>query len=53
MVITPLLVGVCGWDSYNAVTVALATGVLASLLTANTYRKNKNIDIKNGFADCL
>lgn len=48
VVITPLLVGFCGWESYNAVTVALASDVLASLLTANTYRKNNNIDIKRG-----
>lgn len=48
VVITPLLVGVCGWDSYNAVTVALSADVLASLLTADTYRKNNNIDIKRG-----
>lgn len=48
VVITPLLVGVCGWDSYDAVTVALAADVLASFLTANTYRKNKNIDLKRG-----
>ena len=49
VVITPLLVGVCGWQSYDAVTVALAADVLASLLTAYTYYKNKNIDLKNGF----
>ncbi|MDO4460695.1 MAG: sulfite exporter TauE/SafE family protein [Clostridia bacterium] len=48
VIITPLLVGVCGWDSYDAVTVALAADVLASLLTANTYRKNGNIDLKRG-----
>ncbi|MDO4467753.1 MAG: sulfite exporter TauE/SafE family protein [Bacillota bacterium] len=48
VVITPLLVGICGWDSYDAVTVALAADVLASMLTANTYRKNKNIDMKRG-----
>lgn len=48
VVITPLLVSVCGWDSYDAVTVALASDVIASLLTANTYRKNNNIDIKRG-----
>lgn len=48
VVITPLLVGICGWDSYDAVTVALAADVLASMLTANTYRKNKNIDLKRG-----
>ena len=48
VVITPLLVGVCGWQGYDAVTVALAADVLASLLTAWTYYKNKNIDLKNG-----
>lgn len=48
VVITPLLVSVCGWDSYDAVTVALASDVLASMLTANTYRKNNNMDLKRG-----
>lgn len=48
VIITPLLVSVCGWDSYNAVTVALASDVLASLLTSYTYAKNKNIDMKRG-----
>lgn len=48
VVITPLLVSVCGWQSYNAVTVALASDVLASLLSSYTYAKNKNIDLKSG-----
>lgn len=48
VVITPVLVSLCGWNSYDAVTVALASDVIASLLTANTYRKNNNIDIKRG-----
>lgn len=48
VVITPLLVSACGWDSYDAVTVALASDVLASLLTAYTYGKNRNIDTKRG-----
>lgn len=48
VVITPLLVSLCAWKSYDAVTVALAADVLASLLTAYTYYKNKNIDLKNG-----
>lgn len=48
VVITPLLVSLCGWQSYDAVTVALASDVLASLLTAYTYYKNKNIDIRRG-----
>lgn len=49
VVITPMLVSLCGWASYDAVTVALASDVLASLLSAYTYYKNKNIDLKNGF----
>ncbi|MDD7280840.1 sulfite exporter TauE/SafE family protein [Floccifex sp.] len=48
VVITPMLVSLCGWESYNAVTVALAADVLASLLSAYTYYKNKNIDIRRG-----
>lgn len=48
VVITPVLVSLCGWASYDAVTVALAADVLASLLSAYTYYKNKNIDIKRG-----
>ncbi len=48
VVITPLLVSICGWESYDAVTVALAADILASLFTAATYYKNKNIDIKRG-----
>ena len=48
VVITPVLVSICGWQSYDAVTVALASDVLASMLSAYTYYKNKNIDLKNG-----
>lgn len=48
VVVTPVLVSLCGWKSYDAVTVALASDVLASLLSAYTYYKNKNIDLKNG-----
>lgn len=48
VVITPLLVSLCGWASYDAVTVALAADVLASMLTAYTYYKNRNIDLRNG-----
>lgn len=48
IVVTPLLVSLCGWESYDAVTVALAADVLASLLTAFTYRKNGNIALRQG-----
>lgn len=47
-VITPVLASMCGWASYDAVTVALASDVFASLLSAYTYYKNGNIDLKNG-----
>ena len=36
VVITPILVSLCGWASYDAVTVALAADVLASMLSAYT-----------------
>ncbi len=48
VVITPILVSLCGWASYDAVTVALASDVLASLLSAYTYYRNRNIDLKRG-----
>lgn len=53
VIITPLLVGVCGWKGYDAVTIALLADVLASLATAYTYYKNKNIDLKRGAAMSL
>lgn len=48
VVITPMLVSLCGWESYDAVTVALASDVLASMLLAYTYYNNKNIDLRRG-----
>lgn len=48
VVITPILVSICSFESYDAVTIALASDVLASLLSAYTYYKNKNIDLKRG-----
>ncbi len=48
VIITPMLVSLCGWASYDAVTVALASDVLASLLSAYTYYKNRNIDLRRG-----
>ena len=48
VIITPMLVSLCGWASYDAVTVALASDVLASLLSAYPYYKNKNIDLRRG-----
>ena len=47
-VITPILVTFLKIDPYQAVGIALASDVLASAVSAFTYYKNKNIDIKNG-----
>ena len=47
-VITPMLVTFLGMEPYAAVGIALASDVLASAISAYTYGKNKNLDIKNG-----
>lgn len=47
-VITPMLVTFLGMEPYTAVGIALASDVLASAVSAFTYGKNKNLDIKNG-----
>lgn len=47
-VISPMLITFLGMDPYMAVGIALSSDVLASAISAYTYKKNKNIDIKNG-----
>ncbi|MCI8387300.1 MAG: sulfite exporter TauE/SafE family protein [Clostridiales bacterium] len=47
-VIAPVLTVFLGIDAYQAVGIALASDVLASAVSAYTYGKNKNLDIKNG-----
>ncbi|MGM9647234.1 MAG: sulfite exporter TauE/SafE family protein [Eubacteriales bacterium] len=47
-VISPMLISFLNMDAYEAVGIALASDVLASAISAGTYWKNKNIDIKNG-----
>lgn len=47
-VITPMIVTFLGVDPYVAVGVALASDVLASAVSAYTYWKNGNLDIRNG-----
>lgn len=47
-VITPMLVTFLGVEPYMAVGIALSSDVLASAVSAYTYKKNKNLDIKNG-----
>ena len=47
-VISPILITFLGIDPYMAVGIALSSDVLASAISAYTYGKNKNLDIKNG-----
>ena len=47
-VISPMLITFLGMEPYMAVGIALASDVLASAVSAYTYGKNKNLDIKNG-----
>lgn len=47
-VISPMLITFLDMDPYLAVGIALASDVLASAVSAITYKKNDNLDIKNG-----
>ena len=47
-VISPMLITFLGFDAYEAVGIALASDVLASAVSAYTYGKNKNLDVRNG-----
>ena len=47
-VISPILITFLSIDPYMAVGIALSSDVLASAVSAYTYGKNKNLDIKNG-----
>ncbi len=47
-VISPMLITFLGMPAYEAVGIALASDVLASAVSAYTYGKNRNLDIKNG-----
>ena len=46
-VISPMLIAFLKMDHYMAVGIALSSDVLASAVSAYTYGKNKNLDIKN------
>lgn len=52
-VITPMLVTFLGMETYDAVGIALASDVLASAVSAWTYKKNGNLDVKNGLTMML
>lgn len=47
-VISPMLITFLHMDPYMAVGIALASDVLASAVSAYTYYRNKNLDIRNG-----
>lgn len=47
-VISPMLITFLDMPAYDAVGIALASDVLASAVSAYTYGKNKNLDIRNG-----
>ena len=53
VVITPVLVTFLDMPAYSAIGIALASDVLASGVSAYTYHKNKNLDIKNGLVMML
>ncbi len=52
-VISPMLIAFLGMPAYQAIGIALASDVLASAISAYTYKKNKNIDVKNGMVMML
>ncbi|MDO4491869.1 MAG: sulfite exporter TauE/SafE family protein [Lachnospiraceae bacterium] len=47
-VISPMLITFLHMTPYTAVGIALASDVLASAVSAYTYKKNKNLDVKHG-----
>ena len=47
-VISPMLITFLGMEPYLAVGIALSSDVLASAVSAYTYGKNRNLDIRNG-----
>lgn len=47
-VISPMLIAFLGMEPYMAIGIALASDVMASAASAWTYKKNGNLDIKNG-----
>lgn len=47
-VVSPMLITFLHMSAYEAVGIALASDVLASAVSAYTYGKNKNLDIRNG-----
>lgn len=47
-VVSPMLITFLDYPAYQAIGIALASDVLASAVSAYTYKKNDNIDMKHG-----
>lgn len=47
-VISPMLITFMGFPAYQSIGIALASDVIASASSAYTYKKNNNIDLRNG-----
>lgn len=47
-VVSPMLITFLGMEPYMAVGIALSSDVLASAVSAYTYKNNGNLDVKNG-----
>ena len=48
VIVTPFLVIFLGYEPYSAIGISLATDVVASSVSAYTYKKHGNINIKGG-----
>lgn len=48
VVIIPMFITSLDMPAYEAVSTALASDVLSSAVSAYTYHKNKNLNVKNG-----
>ncbi|ADQ13728.1 sulfite exporter TauE/SafE family protein [Halanaerobium hydrogeniformans] len=48
VIVTPFLVTFLGYDPYSAIGISLATDVVASSVSAYTYKSHGNINIKGG-----
>ena len=48
VIVSPMLISLLDMPAYQAVTISLASDVIASAASAYTYGKNGNLDIQNG-----
>ena len=53
VIVTPILITFLGYNPYTAIGISLATDVIASSISAMTYKKHGNIDLKNGMSIAL